>query len=47
MNNEEKILSSIKKVIKDLFNIEDDSIVMVEIPKDNSNGDYSTILLCV
>ena len=42
MNNEEKILSSIKKVIKDLFNIEDDSIVMVEIPKDNSNGDYST-----
>jgi arginyl-tRNA synthetase len=42
MNNEETILSSIKKVIKDLFNIEDDSIVMVEIPKDNSNGDYST-----
>ncbi|MCR5095375.1 MAG: arginine--tRNA ligase [Erysipelotrichaceae bacterium] len=42
MNNEEKILSSIKKVIKYLFNIEDDSIVMVEIPKDNSNGDYST-----
>ena len=42
MNNEENILSSIKKVIKDLFNIEDDSIVMVEIPKDNSNGDYST-----
>ena len=42
MNNEEKILNSIKKVIKDTYNIEDDSIVMVEIPKDNTNGDYST-----
>ena len=42
MNNEEKIVNSIKKVIKDTYNIEDDSIVMVEIPKDNTNGDYST-----
>lgn len=42
MNNEEKIVNSIKKVIKDTYNIEDDSVVMVEIPKDNTNGDYST-----
>ncbi len=42
MNNEVKIVNSIKKIIKDTYNIEDDSIVMVEIPKDNTNGDYST-----
>lgn len=40
---ENELLASIKKVIHDIYNLSDfDNLVMVEIPKDSSNGDYST-----
>ena len=40
---EEKLIGLIKKACKDAYGLEaDDSLVMVEIPRDNSNGDYST-----
>lgn len=39
---ENNLISSIKDVIKELYNVEDSSLVMIEIPKDNTNGDYST-----
>lgn len=39
---EMSLTSSIKQAIKKLYNVEDDSLVMIEIPKDNQNGDYST-----
>ena len=44
MNNiENSLIELIKKALKDAFDLEvDDSLVMVEIPKDKSNGDYST-----
>ena len=44
MNNIEVALKgSIEKAVQECFNITPESgLVMIEIPKDNSNGDYST-----
>ena len=44
MNNiENSLIELIKKSLKIAFDLEvDDSLVMVEIPKDKANGDYST-----
>ena len=43
MNIEEKLVSAITKIVKEKYEIEaQDGMIMVEIPKDNSNGDYST-----
>ena len=43
MTLEEKLVESISNILKEKYNIEaDEKMVMVEIPKDNSNGDYST-----
>lgn len=39
---EANLKSSILTAIKELYNVEDESLVMIEIPKDNTNGDYST-----
>lgn len=40
---ENKIVASIADVLKDKFNYQDDNhLIMIEIPKDNTNGDYST-----
>ena len=37
------LIENIKKILLDLYGLEDsDSLVMIEIPKDNSNGDYSS-----
>ena len=38
-----KLVDLIKKAVKDIYELEDvDALIMVEIPRDNSNGDYST-----
>ena len=43
MNIEEKLVSSISEIVKEKYQIEpEEGMIMVEIPKDNSNGDYST-----
>ena len=43
MNIEEKIVNTLKVIVSDLYQIEpEEGLVMVEIPKENSNGDYST-----
>ena len=43
MNIEDKLVSSITKIVKEKYEIEpQEGMIMVEIPKDNSNGDYST-----
>ncbi len=43
MNIEDKLVAVIKAIIKEKYQIEnEEGMVMVEIPKDNSNGDYST-----
>ena len=43
MNIEEKLLQTITETVKEKYSIEpEEGMVMVEIPKDNSNGDYST-----
>ena len=43
MNIEEKIVNTLKVIISDLYQIQpEEGLVMVEIPKENSNGDYST-----
>ena len=43
MTIEEKLVSIISKLLKDKYDIEaPDKMVMVEIPKDTSNGDYSS-----
>ena len=43
MNIEEKLVSSISEIVKEKYEIDpDEGMIMVEIPKDNSNGDYST-----
>ena len=43
MNIEDKLIAVIKAIIKEKYQIEsEEGMVMVEIPKDNSNGDYST-----
>ena len=44
MNNiENSLIELIKKALKEAFDLEvEDSLVMVEIPKDKTNGDYST-----
>ena len=40
---EETLINLIKKACKEAFELDvDESLVMVEIPRDNSNGDYST-----
>lgn len=39
---EANLKTSIEKAIKNLYQIEDESLIMIEIPKDNSNGDYSS-----
>lgn len=40
---EEKLVKAIKEVLKDRFDLEpEDDLVMVEIPKDSSKGNYST-----
>lgn len=43
MNIEKKILDTIKKIVSDKYALTpEDGFIMIEIPKDNSNGDYST-----
>ena len=43
MNIEEKLIEAIKQSVNELYQITpEDKMVMIEIPKDNSNGDYST-----
>ena len=43
MNIEEKLVKTIFETVKKVFSIDlADNMVMVEIPKDKSNGDYST-----
>ena len=43
MNIEDKLVAVIKAIVKEKYQIEnEEGMVMVEIPKDNSNGDYST-----
>ncbi len=43
MNIEEKIVNTLKVIVSNLYQIEpEEGLVMVEIPKENSNGDYST-----
>ena len=39
---EDVLVETIKQAIKDKYGIEDDGLVMIEMPKDSSNGDYST-----
>ena len=43
MNIEEKLLQSITETVREKYSIEpEEGMVMIEIPKDNSNGDYSS-----
>ncbi|MBQ0035853.1 MAG: arginine--tRNA ligase [Firmicutes bacterium] len=43
MNIEEKLIAAIKETVKQVYDIvPEDRIIMIEIPKDNTNGDYST-----
>ncbi len=43
MTLEEKLIHSITNILKDRFDIEAaEGMVMIETPKDNANGDYST-----
>ena len=45
MNIEEKITDVLKQIVKDTYGLEpEEGLVMIEIPKENSNGDYSTNL---
>ncbi|MBE6116561.1 MAG: arginine--tRNA ligase [Erysipelotrichaceae bacterium] len=45
MKVEEKLITTLKRIVTDKYGIEpDDRMVMIEIPKDNANGDYSTNL---
>ncbi len=40
---DQKLVSSISEIVRDRYALTpDDGIIMVEIPKDSSNGDYST-----
>ncbi|MBR2701346.1 MAG: arginine--tRNA ligase [Erysipelotrichaceae bacterium] len=42
---EEKLITTLKRIVTDKYGIDpDDRMVMIEIPKDNANGDYSTNL---
>ena len=43
MNIEDKLTDAIGQVVKEVYGLEPDAgTIMVEIPKDNSKGDYST-----
>ena len=42
MNIEQILVNKIKEAIKTKYDIDNDSLVMVERPKDENNGDYST-----
>lgn len=43
MNNiENNLQKNIEKALHDLYELEDTSLIMIEIPRDNTNGDYST-----
>ena len=43
MSIEEKIIKSLEDIIKEKYSLElDEKVIMVEIPKDNANGDYSS-----
>ena len=43
MNIEEKLVQTITGIVVEKYDITpEDGMIMVEIPKDNSNGDYST-----
>ncbi len=43
MNIEEKIVNELKQIIADLYDMQpQEGLVMIEIPKESSNGDYST-----
>ena len=45
MNIEEKLVQTLTDIAKEKYGIEaEDGLIMVEIPKDNSKGDYSTNL---
>ncbi|SJZ83181.1 arginine--tRNA ligase [Anaerorhabdus furcosa] len=39
---EQNLTTAIKDVVTKLYGEIDDSLIMIEIPKDNTNGDYST-----
>ena len=40
---EQNLVDTIKAVVKEKFDVDtDEGMVMIEIPKDNANGDYST-----
>ena len=43
MNIEDKLVDAISAAVKERYEIEpEEGMIMVEIPKDNANGDYST-----
>ena len=43
MNIEEKLVQAISEIVKEKYDLTPESgTIMIEIPKDNSNGDYST-----
>ena len=43
MNLEEKLINTITECIKNLYQVEPaEGMIMIEIPKDHANGDYST-----
>lgn len=43
MNNiENNLQKNIEKALHDLYELENTSLIMIEIPRDNTNGDYST-----
>ena len=45
MKIEDVLVSTLKQIVNDKYGITpEDKMVMIEIPKDNSNGDYSTNL---
>ena len=43
MKNEDKLLSAIEEVVTEKYAIApEEGMIMIEIPKDNTKGDYST-----
>lgn len=42
MNNENKLQSAVEGVVKDLYGVEGEGLVTIEIPKNTEYGDYAT-----